>query len=68
MEFAKFMASPTGRGARILVGAALIAWGLFFAGGFIPVVIGLIPLLAGVFDVCLLAPLFGAPFAGRGQR
>jgi hypothetical protein len=37
-------------------------------GGTVVAVIGLVPLLAGMFDVCLIAPLFGAPLSGRKIR
>jgi hypothetical protein len=63
----KFMASMPGRIVRIVVGAALLLWGfmgLEATTGIGVMVIGLIPLLAGLFDVCLIAPLFGAPLSG----
>jgi hypothetical protein len=63
----KFMASMPGRIVRIVVGAALLLWGfmgLEATTGIVVMVIGLIPLLAGLFDVCLIAPLFGAPLSG----
>lgn len=68
MAFAAFMASGLGRGVRIVAGVLLIAWGLFLGGGVVPAVIGLVPLLAGVLDICLLAPLFGAPLKGAEVR
>jgi hypothetical protein len=37
-------------------------------GGIVLAVVGLVPLLAGVFDVCLFAPLFGAPLKGADVR
>lgn len=69
--FVKFMASTTGRIVRIVAGAALIAWGLLSLGGttgIIVAVIGAVPLLAGVFDFCIFAPLFGAPLSGPKIR
>jgi hypothetical protein len=33
--------------------------------GYLLAVIGLVPLLAALFNVCLIAPLLGAPFSGR---
>jgi hypothetical protein len=39
--------------------------------GIIVAVIGLVPLLAGLFDVCVFAPLFRNPFKGpeiRGEQ
>lgn len=71
MGFAKFMSSGLGRGLRIVVGLALIAIGLVSVGGtggLILALVGIVPLLAGVFDVCLFAPLFGAPLKGADVR
>jgi hypothetical protein len=31
-------------------------------------VLGLVPLAAGIFDVCVLSPLFGGPFSGERIR
>ena len=62
-----FLASTAGRVVRILAGIALIAWGLLGLGnttGIVVAVIGAVPLLAGLFDFCVFAPLFGAPFSG----
>ncbi len=69
--FISFMASPAGRLARIVAGVALIAWGLLGIGGttgIIVAVIGAVPLLAGLFDVCLLATLFSCPLSGAKTR
>lgn len=69
--FISFMASPAGRLARIVAGVALMAWGLLGIGGttgIIMVVVGAVPLLAGLFDVCLFAPLFSCPLSGAKIR
>jgi len=45
----------------------LLILGIFVVqdtAGIVVTIIALVPLLAGIFDVCLLAPLFGAPFKG----
>lgn len=71
MGFAKFMSSGLGRRLRIVVGLALIVIGLFSvggAGGILLAVVGTLPLLAGLMDVCLFAPLFGAPLKGAEVR
>ena len=70
MGFAKFMASPYGRVIRIVAGVALIAAGFYVQGtwGVVLGVVGVVPLLAGIVDVCLFAPLFGAPFSGSKLR
>jgi hypothetical protein len=69
--FVNFMASTTGRIVRIVAGIVLIAWGLLGLGsttGIIVAIIGAVPLLAGVLDFCIFAPLFGRPFAGPKIR
>jgi hypothetical protein len=69
--FISFMASPAGRLVRIVAGVALIAWGLLGIGGptgIIVAVVGAVPLLAGLFDVCLLAPFFSCPLSGAKIR
>ena len=69
--FVNFMASGTGRIARIVAGIALIAGGLLAVegtAGIILAVVGLLPLAAGVFDFCVFAPLFGRAFSGKRIR
>ena len=69
--FVKFMASPTGRITRVVAGILLIALGLFAihgVGGIILAIVGLVPLVAGLFDFCVFAPLFGAPMSGPKIR
>ncbi len=71
MGFIRFMASTAGRVVRFLAGAALILVGLELVrgtGGIVLAIIGLVPLLAGTFDLCVLAPLFKLPFSGRRIR
>jgi hypothetical protein len=66
-----FLASTTGRIIRIIAGIALIAWGLLGLSGTVGIivaVIGAVPLLAGLFDFCVFAPLFGNPFSGKEIR
>ncbi|MGB1110262.1 MAG: YgaP family membrane protein [Gammaproteobacteria bacterium] len=63
----KLMATPFGRIIRILGGAALIAWGLAGVGGsngILIAVVGVLPILTGAFNICLIGPLFGAPLSG----
>ncbi len=67
MEMAKFMASTAGRVGRVIFGLVLIALGVGYfggVGGWILAVIGLVPIAAGVLNVCLMSPLLGAPFWG----
>jgi len=65
------MASNTGRIVRVVAGIALVVWGWFgLAGttGMIVAVVGLVPLVAGLFDFCVFAPLFGVPLSGPKIR
>jgi hypothetical protein len=66
----KFIASRNGRIARVVVGIVLIIIGLVIGGilGAIIVVIGVIPVVAGALDVCLVAPLLGKPLKGADLR
>ena len=69
--FVKFMSSTAGRITRIVAGIALIALGLLVVqgvGGIILAIVGLLPLVAGLFDFCVFAPLFRAPFSGKRIR
>jgi type IV secretory pathway VirB2 component (pilin) len=56
---------------RVVAGIAIIAAGLVWiqgTAGWVVAAIGLTPMAAGVFDLCLLAPLMGLPFFGRQLR
>ena len=67
MGFARFMAGPLGRIIRVVAGLALIAYGLLGmsgSSGAVVAAVGLVPLIAGAFNFCLFAPLFGGPFLG----
>ncbi|MGD8473384.1 MAG: DUF2892 domain-containing protein [Anaerolineae bacterium] len=67
----EFLASSAGRIVRAVLGLILIAlgiWAVSGAWGWVLIVIGLVPLAAGLFDFCLFAPLFGLPFVGDSLR
>ena len=67
MSFVRFMASPAGRALRIVAGLALMIVGVGVVqgtGGIVLAVVGAVPLVAGLFNLCLFAPLFGAPLRG----
>jgi hypothetical protein len=69
--FFRFIASPVGRLIRAVAGLVLIWVGLGWVqgtGGWVLVIVGLVPLLAGAFDRCVFAPLFGLPFVGWRLR
>jgi hypothetical protein len=67
MQFARFMASTAGRVIRIVVGLVLIVAGLAIGsvGGTVLAIVGVVPLVAGALNVCLLAPILKAPFNGK---
>ncbi len=62
--FVKFMMSTAGRIARILVGLTLIIGGFWGGAGTVVGIIGFVPLLAGLVNFCLVAPLFGVTLMG----
>jgi hypothetical protein len=71
MGFAKFMATGLGRALRMVAGLVLIVCGMLFAHGVTEVVLGIVGIAAfaaGLFNVCLIAPLIGAPFRGADLK
>lgn len=67
MEIARFMATPLGRGIRVVVGLILMYFGFTGGGvgGFILGLIGVVMLIAGAANLCLLGPLLKAPLKGN---
>ncbi len=71
MQIFQFLGSEAGRIIRGLAGLILIALGIWGVQGtwqWILIIIGLVPLAAGLFDFCLFAPLFGLPLIGERLR
>ncbi|HUY77313.1 MAG TPA: DUF2892 domain-containing protein [Ktedonobacterales bacterium] len=74
MGFASFMSSPAGRLLRVVAGLVVIGGGalaLIASNtilGVVLVIVGLLPLVAGLSDFCVFAPLFGAPLSGAQVR
>jgi hypothetical protein len=65
--FILFMASPAGRILRVVAGIAIIAWGMLAIGGDNGMLIaaaGALPILTGVFNICVVGPLMGGPISG----
>ncbi len=70
MTFVSFMNSSTGRAARIIAGLVLILVGLAViggTGGIVLAVLGLVPLGAGLANVCLFGPLLGTDLHGDAK-
>lgn len=67
LKFARFKSGPLGRTIDISLGLALIWWGSDMTS-FIKVlatIVGAFALLAGVLNVCWVAPFIGIPFRGK---
>lgn len=62
--------SQPGRVLRIVAGSAAIGWGLRRGDGRgkAAAAAGVVPLAAGLGDVCLLGPLVHGPLRGRAFR
>lgn len=70
MIFFQIMNSLFGRALRMFLGTLLAWYGAQIGGvlGIIMMIVGLIPFLAGLFNLCLIAPLFGYPISGRAMK
>lgn len=68
--FAQFIVTDAGRALRIGAGLALIGVGIGKGGraGAALALAGLVPVGAGVFDICMLGPFFGASHHGSRIR
>jgi hypothetical protein len=66
-RFAQFVNSPAGRLARLVAGAGLIGWGYTqrdTGTGLVLIAVGLVPLAAGAFNLCVISALLGGPISG----
>jgi DUF2892 family protein len=67
--FVGFMQTPAGRVLRMVAGIVFIAVGAVFVQGVwgtVIAVVGMVPLIAGMVGICLVAPLAG--YTLRGER
>ncbi|GAB3760422.1 hypothetical protein GCM10028817_36470 [Spirosoma pomorum] len=67
-DFLGFIASPVGRAARIALGYTLVASSLATSDKLTLRTLGIVPLVAGLFDWCVLAPVVNKPFEGTELR
>ena len=67
MSLLKYLGSTAGRWTRGVAGVALIAWGIS-ANLLVLSVVGAVVAAAGLFDVCLFAPLAGKSMSGKKFR
>ncbi len=67
MRSARWMASTPGRWLRLIIGACMVVWRFTetTTTGYIVGTIGVFPMLGGLYDFCIVAPLFGGPLSGR---
>ena len=66
-SFAKFINTPAGRIVRIIAGLAIMGWGYVQLPGIVGIAgvfVGLIPFIAGVFNLCLISALLGGTISG----
>lgn len=71
MSLINFLVTTRGRIVRAVAGFALILFGWFFLwyhGGIVVALVGLLLVLSAVNDVCLLAMLYDKPIAGDWLR
>ena len=71
MAFVSFMQSWAGRLLRIGAGVVMMWYGLTQmagTGGIVLAVVGVVPIAAGLFNFCLLGPLFGVTLMGRPSK
>lgn len=69
--FSKFLNNTNGRIFRISAGIFFIITGYIYRSstlGVISMLWGLLPLSAGLFDVCYISALLGGPFSGTEIR
>jgi len=67
MRFTRWMASTPVRWLRIAIGASMVVWGYTegTTAGYVVGTIGIFPMLGGLYNFCILAPLFGGPLSGQ---
>ncbi len=71
MRFVEWMATPLGRGLRVVAGALLVYVGLAVVqgvAGTLLAAVGVVPIATGMLNVCLIGPLLGAPMKGGETR
>ena len=67
LKFARFKSGPYGRTIDTVLGLLLIWWGSNLGSLIkdIALIIGIFALLAGVLNVCWVAPIIGITFRGK---
>ncbi len=66
MVVVRFMETGAGRLLRIAAGLVLVGVGAWLGGAFwVLAAVGVLPIVTGALDVCLLAAVFSAPVRQR---
>jgi hypothetical protein len=69
MQLLKFLGSTAGRWIRGIAGLVLASIGFGLGGGWVALgIVGIVVMVAGLFDFCIFAPLGGLPFNGKKFR
>jgi hypothetical protein len=69
--FSRFINSSAGRVFRLVVGTGLLVVGYLYRDdtlGVIAMVFSVLPLSAGVFDLCYVSAILGGPLSGAKIR
>jgi hypothetical protein len=70
-NFSKFLNSPWGRLFRLVAGIGFLVVGYIFRRhtlGVLSMAWGILPLSAGLFDVCFVSAVLGGPLSGAKIR
>lgn len=70
-EFSRWVNGPRGRAFRLVAGAAWLAFGLVFRDhwwGIAAMAWSVLPLSAGIFDLCWISAALGGPLRSRTIR
>jgi hypothetical protein len=69
--FSKFLNTLAGRILRLVMGIGFLVVGFIYRDhtlGIISMLWGLLPLSAGIFDICYVSAALGGPLSGRKIR
>jgi hypothetical protein len=69
--FSRFLNSPAGRIFRVVAGLGFLVVGYVYRGhalGVVSMVWGILPLSAGVLDICYISASLGGPLSGAKIR
>ncbi len=72
LGYFRLLSTPFGRGLRLVIGFGLVFTGVFLDRHgsllWLLVIPGMVSILAGLLNICLLAPFFGLPLIGAELR